>query len=67
MWQRLVELMDNLYWAHEELFKDRLSRGRNMDALKLFFEEWSDGWKKADSVRRGAGQAHPDSTPSQYC
>jgi crotonobetainyl-CoA:carnitine CoA-transferase CaiB-like acyl-CoA transferase len=48
MWQRLVELMGNPDWAHEELFKDRLSRGRNMDALKLFFEEWSHGWTKAD-------------------
>jgi crotonobetainyl-CoA:carnitine CoA-transferase CaiB-like acyl-CoA transferase len=48
MWQRLTELMGNPDWAHEEIFKDRLSRGRNNDALKLFFEEWARGWKKAD-------------------
>ncbi len=48
MWQRLVELMGNPEWAHEEIFKDRLARGRNNDALKLFFEEWARGWKKAD-------------------
>ncbi len=48
MWHRLVELMGNPQWAHEEIFKDRLSRGRNNDALKLFFEEWARGWNKAD-------------------
>jgi crotonobetainyl-CoA:carnitine CoA-transferase CaiB-like acyl-CoA transferase len=48
MWHRLVELMGNPEWAREEIFKDRLSRGRNNDALKIFFEEWSHGWKKLD-------------------
>ena len=48
MWQRLVELMGNPEWAHEEIFKDRLLRGRNSDALKMFFEQWSADWKKAE-------------------
>jgi crotonobetainyl-CoA:carnitine CoA-transferase CaiB-like acyl-CoA transferase len=48
MWQRLIELMGNPDWAHEEIFKDRLSQGRNNDALKLFFEEWSRTWNKSD-------------------
>jgi len=46
MWDRLVELMGNPDWAHEEIFKNRLARGRNHDAMRLFFEEWARGWKK---------------------
>ena len=48
MWDRLVELMGNPDWAHEEIFKDRLARGRNHDAMRLFLEEWARGWKKHD-------------------
>ena len=40
-WQRLVKLMDNPAWAQEEIFKDRLSRGRNSDALFLLIREWT--------------------------
>lgn len=40
-WQRLVELMGNPPWAQEEIFKDRLSRGRNSDALFLLVAEWT--------------------------
>jgi len=40
-WQRLVELMGNPAWAQEEIFKDRLSRGRNSDALFLLIREWT--------------------------
>ena len=39
--QRLVELMGNPAWAQEEIFKDRLSRGRNSDALSLLIREWT--------------------------
>jgi benzylsuccinate CoA-transferase BbsE subunit len=33
-WKRLVEFMGNPEWTNDELFSDRLSRGRNNDALK---------------------------------
>ncbi|MGO9061733.1 MAG: CaiB/BaiF CoA transferase family protein [Candidatus Binataceae bacterium] len=46
MWDRLVELMGNPDWAHEEIFKDRLARGRHHDAMRLLLEEWARGWKK---------------------
>ena len=44
-WKRLVELMGNPEWAQDDLFKDRLSRGANMDALKALMSEWISGWK----------------------
>ncbi len=44
-WKRLVELMGNPEWANDELFKDRLSRGVNMDALKALMADWISGWK----------------------
>jgi crotonobetainyl-CoA:carnitine CoA-transferase CaiB-like acyl-CoA transferase len=44
-WKRLVELMGNPEWANDELFKDRLSRGANMDALKALMADWISGWK----------------------
>lgn len=44
-WKRLVELMGNPEWANDELFKDRLSRGANMDALKALMSDWISGWK----------------------
>jgi crotonobetainyl-CoA:carnitine CoA-transferase CaiB-like acyl-CoA transferase len=47
-WQRLVELMGNPEWASDDLFKDRLSRGRNMDALKALMSDWIAGWKVQD-------------------
>ena len=31
-------------WAGEEIFKDRLTRGRNSDALSLLMEEWFRKW-----------------------
>jgi crotonobetainyl-CoA:carnitine CoA-transferase CaiB-like acyl-CoA transferase len=55
-WQRLVELMGNPEWAREELFKDRLSRAQNMDALKALMAEWLAGWKVQDLYR--AAQEH---------
>ena len=50
-WQRLVEFMGNPEWAGEELFKDRLSRAQNMDALKALMTEWLAGWKVQDLYR----------------
>ena len=40
-WQRLVELMDNPEWASLEIFKDRVTRGQNYDALYPFLQEWA--------------------------
>ena len=47
-WQRLVTLMGHPDWAHEELFKDRFTRGRNLDALTLLMGEWVKDWKVND-------------------
>jgi crotonobetainyl-CoA:carnitine CoA-transferase CaiB-like acyl-CoA transferase len=55
-WKRLVEFMGNPEWAGEELFKDRLSRAQNMDALKALMTEWLAGWKVQDLYR--AAQEH---------
>ncbi|MBV8773076.1 MAG: CoA transferase [Deltaproteobacteria bacterium] len=55
-WQRLVEFMGNPEWASEELFRDRLSRAQNMDALKALMTEWLAGWKVQDLYR--AAQEH---------
>jgi crotonobetainyl-CoA:carnitine CoA-transferase CaiB-like acyl-CoA transferase len=43
-WQSLVGLMGEPAWAPEEIFKDRLLRGRNSDALTLLMEDWFREW-----------------------
>jgi crotonobetainyl-CoA:carnitine CoA-transferase CaiB-like acyl-CoA transferase len=43
-WQSLVRLMGEPEWAGEEIFKDRLTRGRNSDALSLLMEDWVSQW-----------------------
>jgi crotonobetainyl-CoA:carnitine CoA-transferase CaiB-like acyl-CoA transferase len=55
-WRRLVQLMGNPEWASEELFKDRLSRAQNNDALKALMSEWIASWKVQDLYR--AAQEH---------
>jgi crotonobetainyl-CoA:carnitine CoA-transferase CaiB-like acyl-CoA transferase len=55
-WRRLVQLMGNPDWAHEELFRDRLSRAQNNDALKALMSEWIASWKVQDLYR--AAQEH---------
>jgi crotonobetainyl-CoA:carnitine CoA-transferase CaiB-like acyl-CoA transferase len=47
-WQSLVKLMGNPEWASEEIFKDRMSRAQNMDALKALMSEWISQWKVTD-------------------
>ena len=47
-WQNLVKLMGNPEWASEEIFKDRMSRAQNMDALKALMSEWISQWKVTD-------------------
>lgn len=52
-WQRLVELMGNPEWASLEIFKDRVARGQNYDALFPLLQEWAAHWKVADLYRAG--------------
>ena len=47
-WQRLVELMGNPEWASLEIFKDRVTRGQNYDALFPLLQEWAANWKVAE-------------------
>jgi len=56
-WRNFVELMGNPEWAAEDIFADRLKRGLNWDALKIFLEDWLkdqsalDLYKKAQARR----------------
>lgn len=52
-WQRMVELMDNPEWASLEIFKDRVTRGQNYDALFPFLQEWAAEWTVNDLYRAG--------------
>lgn len=47
-WDRLVELMGTPDWASEEIFKDRVARGQNMDVLKVLMGDWLRDWKVDD-------------------
>src|SRR5713226_8674698 len=58
-WKRLVELMGNPEWANDDLFKDRLLRGQNMDALKALMSEWLAGWKVQDLYREAQKRRIP--------
>ena len=40
-WQEFVRMIGSPEWADLDLFADRLSRGANWDALKLFLQEWA--------------------------
>jgi len=52
-WQRMVELMDNPEWATLDIFKDRVTRGQNYDALYPFLQEWAANWTVNDLYRAG--------------
>jgi crotonobetainyl-CoA:carnitine CoA-transferase CaiB-like acyl-CoA transferase len=39
-WRGFVEVMGNPEWASEEIFADRIKRGENWEALKIFLEEY---------------------------
>ena len=58
-WQRLVELMGDPEWTHEELFKDRIARGANSDALNLFMREWISSWTKEELFHAGQAKRIP--------
>lgn len=51
-WQSLVQLMGEPAWAKEEIFKDRLQRGRNSDALSLLMEAWIRKWDVEELFHR---------------
>jgi crotonobetainyl-CoA:carnitine CoA-transferase CaiB-like acyl-CoA transferase len=40
-WREFVRMIGNPEWAELEIFADRLSRGANWDALKIFLQEWA--------------------------
>jgi len=58
-WQRLVELMGDPEWTREELFKDRIARGANSDALNLFMREWMSSWNKDELFHAGQAKRIP--------
>jgi crotonobetainyl-CoA:carnitine CoA-transferase CaiB-like acyl-CoA transferase len=39
-WRSFVEVMANPQWASEEIFADRVKRGENWEALKLFLDDY---------------------------
>lgn len=40
-WREFVRMIGSPEWAALEIFGDRLSRGANWDALKIFLQEWA--------------------------
>jgi len=40
-WHEFIRMIGEPEWAGIELFADRLSRGANWDALKIFLQEWA--------------------------
>jgi len=58
-WKRLVDLMGNPEWASDDLFRDRLTRGQNMDALKALMAEWLSSWKVQDLYREAQKRRIP--------
>jgi crotonobetainyl-CoA:carnitine CoA-transferase CaiB-like acyl-CoA transferase len=52
-WTGFVELMGRPEWAETELFGNRLARGENWDALKLFLQEWAKD-QSVDEIYRAA-------------
>jgi crotonobetainyl-CoA:carnitine CoA-transferase CaiB-like acyl-CoA transferase len=48
--------MGNPDWANDDLFRDRLSRAENNDALKALMSEWLASWRVQDLYR--AAQEH---------
>jgi len=58
-WKALVELMGNPEWTQDDLFKDRITRGDNMDALIALSAEWFAQWKVQDLYREAQGRRIP--------
>ncbi len=53
-WQRLVERMGNPDWTREEIFRDRLLKGANRDALEPLLAAWTA--PDVQPVERGQAQ-----------
>jgi crotonobetainyl-CoA:carnitine CoA-transferase CaiB-like acyl-CoA transferase len=58
-WRNFVELMGNPQWAEEEIFADRLKRGVNWDALKVFLEDWLKEQSALDLYRKAQARRIP--------
>lgn len=58
-WRNFVELMDSPEWAGEEIFSDRLKRGVNWDALKVFLGEWVREQSVLDLYRKAQAKRVP--------
>jgi CoA:oxalate CoA-transferase len=58
-WRGFVEIMGSPEWAGEEIFKDRLTRGANWDALKVFLEEWVSQQTVFDLYRKAQAKRVP--------
>ena len=61
-WKRLVEFMGNPEWANDELFSDRLARGRNNDALKALMADWLSEWRVLDLYKEAQRRRIPFAT-----
>jgi crotonobetainyl-CoA:carnitine CoA-transferase CaiB-like acyl-CoA transferase len=61
-WNRLVEFMGNPEWAGGELFKDRIARGQNNDALKALMADWLKQWKVLDLYKEAQHRRIPFAT-----
>jgi crotonobetainyl-CoA:carnitine CoA-transferase CaiB-like acyl-CoA transferase len=58
-WRGFVEVMGNPEWANEEIFSDRLKRGENWEALKLFLEEYVSQQTVLDLYRKAQAKRVP--------
>ncbi len=58
-WRNFVELMGSPPWASEEIFSDRLKRGANWDALKVFLEDWIKQQSVLDLYRKAQARRIP--------
>ncbi len=58
-WREFVRMIGNPEWAEIDLFADRLSRGANWDALKLFLQEWAGEQRVLDVYRAAQARRIP--------
>ena len=58
-WRTFVEFMGSPEWAGLDIFKDRLQRGANWDALKPMIAEWMAGQTVDDLYRTLQGRRVP--------
>jgi crotonobetainyl-CoA:carnitine CoA-transferase CaiB-like acyl-CoA transferase len=58
-WRSFVDIMGNPEWANEEIFKDRLVRAVNWDALKVLLEPWVAEQTVLDLYRKAQARRVP--------